>query len=56
VGLILVANIGETHIHVAAMDLQPIILAQSTIVMTARNDPSATLTQIHEAFSDLVLQ
>lgn len=55
-GVILVANIGETHIHVAAMDLQPAIVSQLTIAMSSRGDPGETLKRIHLAFSELLSQ
>lgn len=53
-GIILVANIGETHIHLAAMDLQPEIVCQVTIPLSSPGDPGATLHQIRKAFSELL--
>ncbi|TCM50811.1 putative NBD/HSP70 family sugar kinase [Rhizobium sp. PP-F2F-G48] len=53
-GVILVANIGETHIHIAAMDLQPAIVSQLTIEVSSQADPDGTLERIHHAFSDLL--
>jgi hypothetical protein len=35
-GFVLVANIGETHIHLAAMDLKPTIVAQTTLSFTSK--------------------
>lgn len=55
-GAILVANIGETHIHVAMMDVQPAIIAQKTIPLSAPDDPARTLDQIRIAFTELIAQ
>ncbi|HEY0121382.1 MAG TPA: ROK family protein [Rhizobium sp.] len=53
-GIILVANIGETHIHVAVMDVQPAIIAQKTIPLSSPDEPSKTLDQINVAFTALL--
>ncbi len=49
-GVILVANIGETHIQLATMDLLPSIIRQTTIEMSRQAPPAATLQRIHDAF------
>ncbi|WP_018182730.1 ROK family transcriptional regulator [Kaistia granuli] len=43
---LLVANIGETHIHLAAMDLTPAVIRQSTIPFSVAEGPAATLGRI----------
>lgn len=53
-GAILVANIGETHIHVAVMDIQPAIVSQKTIPLSSPDSPSKTLDQIKAAFTELL--
>jgi len=53
-GILLVANIGETHIHLAAMDLLPSIVCQTTIEMSRQDPPAETLRKIHEAFQSLL--
>ncbi|TIX90795.1 ROK family protein [Rhizobium sp. P44RR-XXIV] len=53
-GTILVANIGETHIHLAVMDIQPAIIAQKTIPLSSPDSPSKTLDQIKAAFTELL--
>ncbi|GAA4168078.1 ROK family transcriptional regulator [Shinella granuli] len=55
-GFLLVANIGETHIHLAAMDLTPAILAQTTLPFSVASGPEATLTQIGDAFDALAAE
>ncbi|AOF92990.1 ROK family transcriptional regulator [Sinorhizobium sp. RAC02] len=52
-GFLLVANIGETHIHLAAMDATPAILSQTTLPFSATSGPEATLAQIADAFAAL---
>ncbi|MDX1202151.1 ROK family protein [Sinorhizobium medicae] len=52
-GFLLVANVGETHIHLAAMDLTPAILSQTTLPFSVASGPDATLKQIGEAFAAL---
>lgn len=52
----LVGNIGETHIHLAAMDLTPRILAQSTLPFAVAGGPDDTLAQIADAFASLMVQ
>ncbi|NLS00085.1 ROK family protein [Rhizobium sp. P38BS-XIX] len=53
-GIILVANIGEKHIHVGVMDIQPAIIAQKTIPLSSPDSPANTLDQIRSAFDDLL--
>lgn len=55
-GFLLVANIGETHIHVAAMDLGPAIIAQSTLSFSVDQGPNAILEKIEDAFEALAQQ
>ena len=55
-GFVLVANIGETHIHLAAMDLKPAVLVQTTLPFTVESGPEATLTEIEKAFVDLAAE
>lgn len=52
-GYMLVADIGETHIHLAAMNLEPDILAQSTIAFSIAEGPVATLQRMTEEFDKL---
>jgi predicted NBD/HSP70 family sugar kinase len=52
-GFILVADIGETHIHLAAMNLAPDILAQSTISFSIAEGPAATLRRMKHEFDML---
>ena len=49
-GFILVGDIGETHIHLAAMDMTPAMLAQSTIAFSIAEGPAATLQRIRDEF------
>ena len=55
-GFMLVADIGETHIHLAAMNLAPDILAQSTIAFSIAEGPAATLQRIKDEFDKLAAQ
>lgn len=55
-GFVLVANIGETHIHLAAMDLKPVIIAQTTLPFTVESGPDIILTQIEDAFANLAAE
>jgi glucokinase len=55
-GFLLVANIGETHIHLAAMDLAPAIIAQATLPFSVTSGPEATLAQMADAFASLAEQ
>jgi len=52
-GFLLVANIGETYIHLAAMNLEPAIIAQSTIPFSAAHGPASTLEQVSREFEKL---
>lgn len=53
-GFVLVANIGETYIHLAAMDLEPAIIAQTTIPFSIADGPSNTLDRIAGEFDLLI--
>ncbi|QKJ85064.1 ROK family protein [Paramixta manurensis] len=55
-GFLLTANIGESHIHLAAMDLQPAILVQETVAFRDKQDPQSTLDLIAERFNALIAQ
>ncbi|MBP2551201.1 glucokinase [Neorhizobium galegae] len=55
-GFVLVANIGETHIHLAAMDLSPAIFAQATVPFALPAGPEATLEAIASAFQALAAE
>lgn len=50
-GFMLVANIGETHIHLAAMDLTPAVIVERTLPFDIESGPEATLVQMAEAFA-----
>ncbi|SDX89785.1 ROK family transcriptional regulator [Roseicitreum antarcticum] len=52
-GHLLVANIGETHLHVAATDLAATILAEQTMPFQISDGPQVVLTQIGEGFTAL---
>ena len=52
-GFMLVANIGETHVHLAAMDMEPATIVQSTIPFGASDGAAVTLAQIADAFDAL---
>ncbi|MDX3926147.1 MAG: ROK family protein [Shinella sp.] len=54
-GFMLVANIGETHIHLAAMDLTPAVIDQATIPFGVSDGPESTLERIGDAFAALAL-
>ncbi|MCJ8150300.1 ROK family transcriptional regulator [Shinella sedimenti] len=55
-GFVIVANIGETHIHLAAMDLQPAVLAETTLPFSITSGPDDTLTQISDAIAALAVE
>ena len=55
-GSVLVANIGETHIHCAAMDLSPAIIAQTTIPFAIADGVELTLQRIEKEFDQLLLK
>lgn len=55
-GFVLAVNIGETHIHLAAMDLSPAIFAQATLPFDLPSGPEATLAAISEGFSALLAE
>lgn len=55
-GFLLVANIGETHIHLAAMDLTPAILAQTTLPFSITGGPEVTLVQMGDAIATLAAE
>jgi predicted NBD/HSP70 family sugar kinase len=52
-GFMLVADIGETHIHLASMNLAPDILAQSTIPFSIAEGPATTLRRMKQEFDML---
>ena len=52
-GFLLVADIGETHIHLAATNLAPDILAQSTIPFSIAEGPATTLRRMKQEFDML---
>ena len=49
-GFILVGDIGETHVHLAAMNLAPEVLMECTISFSIAEGPAATLRRITEEF------
>lgn len=53
-GYLLVANIGETHLHVAATDLTAKIVAEQTMPFRISDGPQMVLDQIAEGFSALI--
>lgn len=55
-GFLLAANIGESHIHLALMDLQPAVMVEETITFTDKQDPQSTLATIAEHFRTLIGQ
>lgn len=55
-GFMLVANIGETHIHLAAMDLTPAVIVHKTLPFEVASGPDATLKQMAEAFASLAAE
>ena len=55
-GFMLVADIGETHIHLAAMNLAPDILAQSTIPFSIAEGPATTLRRMKQEFDMLAAE
>ena len=54
-GHLLVANIGETHIHVAATDLKAETIAQSTATFRIADGPDRVLLRLAEAFDQLAV-
>ncbi|MDD7973701.1 ROK family transcriptional regulator [Roseinatronobacter alkalisoli] len=52
-GHLLVANIGETHLHLAATDLTASVLAERTIPFDIGNGPDVVLGMISEGFTAL---
>lgn len=53
-GFLLAANIGESHIHLAIMDMTPTILVEETIPFVEKQNPQATLTMIATHFLSLM--
>lgn len=53
VGHVLVANIGESHLHLALMSPEPLMIAQSTLRYEVAEGPVATLDRIAEGFRQL---
>ncbi len=54
VGHVLVANIGEAHLHLALMSPEPAVIAQSTLRYEVTEGPFATLDKIAEGFRRLL--
>lgn len=52
-GFVLVANIGETHIHLASMDLAPDVITQTTIPFSRAAPAAAVIEDMVAAFSAL---
>lgn len=52
-GFVLVANIGETHIHLASMDLAPEVITQTTIPFSRAAPAADVLQDMAAAFSAL---
>lgn len=55
-GHVLVANIGETHLHLAAVDLAAAVICQTTAPFRRAAAPGKTLDRIAAAFHDLSRQ
>lgn len=53
-GHVLVANIGEAHLHLALMSPEPAVLAQSTLCYEVAEGPAATLDRIADGFRRLL--
>jgi len=53
-GFVLVANIGETFIRLAAMDLEPAIITQTTLPFSITDGPVKTLEHIAGEFDALI--
>jgi predicted NBD/HSP70 family sugar kinase len=53
-GIMLVANIGETHVHLAATDLEPAIMAETVGSLDVRSGPETILTWIASQFRSLL--
>ena len=54
VGYVLVANIGEAHLHLALMSPEPALIVQSTLRYEVAEGPAATLDRIAEGFRRLL--
>lgn len=54
VGYVLVANIGEAHLHLALMSPEPAVIVQSTLRYEVAEGPAATLDRIAEGFRRLL--
>jgi len=54
VGYVLVANIGEAHLHLALMSPEPALIAQSTLRYDVTEGPAATLDRIADGFRRLL--
>ena len=55
-GVVLAADVGESHLRVAVTDLSPAILAEMTIEMDASSGPQATLSAVALACRELTKQ
>lgn len=53
-GHVLVANIGEAHLHLALMSPEPSVIAQSTLRYEVAEGPAATLDKIADGFRRLL--
>jgi predicted NBD/HSP70 family sugar kinase len=53
-GIVLVANIGETHIHLAATDLEPAIIEETVGSLDVRSGPETILAWIASQFRGLL--
>jgi predicted NBD/HSP70 family sugar kinase len=53
-GIVLVANIGETHVHLAATDLEPAIVAETVGSLDVRSGPETILAWIASQFRSLL--
>lgn len=53
-GHVLVANIGEAHLHLALMSPEPAVIAQSTLSYEVTEGPEATLDRMAEGFRQLL--
>jgi predicted NBD/HSP70 family sugar kinase len=53
-GIVLVANIGESHVHLAVTDLEPRIVAETVGSLDVRSGPETMLAWIAKEFSALL--
>ncbi|MEP1695158.1 MAG: ROK family protein [Paracoccaceae bacterium] len=52
--VIAAADVGETHLHIAITDLEPIVLAEVSVPFELRQPPEETLTTIVSLVTDLI--